>query len=254
MSTTDHKVILLTGASRGIGLAIAQFLLKASHKLVLVARSEEPLQKLKAEYPGQVEYLAADLNDFLNGAKAVDICLKSFTRIDSIIINHGTLTPVKRIADCTAEEWKTLYDTNVFSAVAFVQAALPSLRKTKGRIIFTSSGAAVGAYSTWGAYGSSKAALHHLTMTLNVEEPDITSISVRPGVVDTDMQKVVRGHSTVMDAKDAEKFKTLHESGKLLRPEQPGNVMARLALGAGHELGGKLWNWNDEELSDFQDS
>ncbi|EHK99095.1 putative Uncharacterized oxidoreductase [Glarea lozoyensis 74030] len=187
MSTTDHKVILLTGASRGIGLAIAQFLLKASHKLVLVARSEEPLQKLKAEYPGQVEYLAADLNDFLNG-------------------------------HCTAEEWKTLYDTNVFSAVAFVQAALPSLRKTKGRIIFTSSGAAVGAYSTWGAYGSSKAALHHLTMTLNVEEPDITSISVRPGVVDTDMQKVVRGHSTVMDAKDAEKFKTLHESESALGP------------------------------------
>jgi NAD(P)-dependent dehydrogenase (short-subunit alcohol dehydrogenase family) len=78
-------------------------------------------------------------------------------------------------------------------------------------------------------------------MTLTAEEPDITSISVRPGVVDTDMQKVVRGHSTVMDAKDAEKFKTLHESGKLLRPEQPGNVIARLALGAERELGGKLW-------------
>jgi hypothetical protein len=78
-------------------------------------------------------------------------------------------------------------------------------------------------------------------MTLNVEEPDITTISVRPGVVDTDMQAVVRGNSTVMDAKDAEKFKSLHESGKLLKPEQPGNVMARLALGAGRDLSGKLW-------------
>jgi NADP-dependent 3-hydroxy acid dehydrogenase YdfG len=64
MSASNHKVILLTGASRGIGLAIAQYLLKSSHKLLLVARSEEPLQSLKAEYPGQVEYLAADLADF----------------------------------------------------------------------------------------------------------------------------------------------------------------------------------------------
>ncbi|KAG9237686.1 hypothetical protein BJ875DRAFT_453184 [Amylocarpus encephaloides] len=253
MSAFDHKVIILTGASRGIGFAIARFLLKSSHKLVLVARSQEPLEKLKAEYPGQVEYIAADLADFENGAKAVDLCLKSFTRIDGLLINHGTLSPVKRISDCTAEEWRSTYDVNFFSALSFVKAAIPSLRRTHGRIILTSSGASVGAYSTWGAYGSSKAALNHLAMTLTTEEPDITSISVRPGVVDTDMQVEVRGNSHVMDDKDVEKFKTLHETGKLLKPEQPGNVMARLVLRAGRELSGKLWNWNDKELSSFQD-
>jgi short-subunit dehydrogenase len=61
---SESKAIILTGASRGIGLAIAQYLLRASHRLVLVARSAEPLQKLKSEYPGQVEYIAADLADF----------------------------------------------------------------------------------------------------------------------------------------------------------------------------------------------
>lgn len=60
----EPKVIVLTGASRGIGLSIAQYLLQASHKLVLVARSEEALKNLKSEYPSQVEYLAADLADF----------------------------------------------------------------------------------------------------------------------------------------------------------------------------------------------
>ena len=60
----ESHVVIVTGASRGIGLAIAQYLLRASHKLVLVARSAEPLQKLKAEYPGQVEYISADLSDF----------------------------------------------------------------------------------------------------------------------------------------------------------------------------------------------
>ena len=60
----ESKVIILTGAGRGIGLAIAEYLLKAPHKVVLVARSAEPLEKLKSKYPGQVEYLAADLADF----------------------------------------------------------------------------------------------------------------------------------------------------------------------------------------------
>jgi short-subunit dehydrogenase len=60
----NPKTIILTGASRGIGLAIAHFLLKASHKVFLVARTEEPLIELKNEYPGQAEFLAADLADF----------------------------------------------------------------------------------------------------------------------------------------------------------------------------------------------
>ena len=106
--------------------------------------------------------------------------------------------------------------------------------------MLTSSGASSNTYSTWGAYGSSKAALNHLAGTLATEEPDITVVSVRPGVVDTDMQVEVRGNHAVMDGKDAEKFKSLHEEGKLLKPEQPGNVMARLAVGAEKELSGKF--------------
>jgi NAD(P)-dependent dehydrogenase (short-subunit alcohol dehydrogenase family) len=121
-----------------------------------------------------------------------------------------------------------------------IKPALPSLRQTHGRIILTSSGAATGVYSTWGAYGSSKAALNHLAATLAVEEPDITSISIRPGVVDTEMQVEVRGHNSVMDSKDAEKFKCLHEDGNLLRPYQPGNVIGRLVLDGGNELSGKF--------------
>jgi NAD(P)-dependent dehydrogenase (short-subunit alcohol dehydrogenase family) len=104
----------------------------------------------------------------------------------------------------------------------------------------TSSGAATGAYSTWGPYGSSKAALNHLGLTLSVEEPDITSVSIRPGTVDTEMQAEVRKHNNVMDAKDALKFKNLYEEGELLKPEQPGNVIARLAVAAEKELSGKF--------------
>merc|ERR1711977_196819 len=231
------KNILLTGASRGIGLAIAKFLLKDSHKVFLVARTAAPMEALKKEFPGQVEFLAADLGDFDVGPKAISLALSSFKTLDALILNHGTLSPVKRIADSTPTEWRKAYDVNFFSLIGFIQPALPALRSSKGRVVLTSSGA------------SSNTALNHLTGTLATEEPDITVVSVRPGVVDTDMQVEVRGNHAVMDGKDAEKFKSLHEEGKLLKPEQPGNVMARLAVGAEKELSGKFLSWNDKELA-----
>ncbi len=82
--------------------------------------------------------------------------------------------------------------------------------------------------------------MNHLTATLKIEEPDITTIAVRPGTVDTEMQAEIRKNKSVMDPKDAEKFASLHTEKKLLKPEQPGNVMARLAVSANKELSGKF--------------
>lgn len=122
-----------------------------------------------------------------------------------------------------------------------MKAALPALRSAHGRIVFVSSGAAVNAYSGWGSYGAAKAALNHVALTLATEEPDVTSVSIRPGVVDTEMQRELREvHHETMDKKDAEKFASLKRDGGLLRPEQPGNVMARLALDAPKELSGRF--------------
>lgn len=235
------RVIILTGASRGIGLAIAQFLLKRQCRLVLMARSEDALEEIRAEYPDQVKVVAGDLADFSLGENAVNLATSTWRRLDGLIVNHGILDPVKRVSDCQAEEWRTSFDINVFSAVALVKAALPALRSSQGRIIFTSSGAAVNTYSTWGAYGASKAVLNRLALTLSVEEPDVTTISIRPGAVDTEMQRELREvHHKTMDTRDAEKFAGLKTSGGLLKPEQPGHVMARLALDAPKELSGRF--------------
>jgi NAD(P)-dependent dehydrogenase (short-subunit alcohol dehydrogenase family) len=108
-------------------------------------------------------------------------------------------------------------------------------------VVLTSSGAATNSYSTWGAYCASKAALRSLGQTLSVEEKAITTISVAPGVVDTEMQQALRDrHISRMDEKDQQKFTSLHQEGKLLKPEQPGNVMARLVVGAPKDLSGRL--------------
>ena len=117
---------------------------------------------------------------------------------------------------------------------------MPTLRKTKGRIILTSSGAASNPYSTWGAYCASKAALKSLAQTLGAEERDVISVSVIPGVIDTEMQANLRTkHISLLDEKDQKKFIGAFKEGKLLRPEQPGHVMARLVLNAPKDLSGQ---------------
>lgn len=115
------KVVLVTGASRGIGLAIARHLLAHSHKVVLVARAAEPLEALKKEFPEQVAFKATDATDYTALASTVDLAVATFGHLDGVIINHGTLTPVQRLADANLDAWKRLYDTNVFSALALVR-------------------------------------------------------------------------------------------------------------------------------------
>ncbi|KAF7185751.1 Benzil reductase ((S)-benzoin forming) IRC24 [Pseudocercospora fuligena] len=251
------KTILLTGASRGIGLSIAHYILSqpSKHNLIAVSRTEEPLRALQSQYSSErVDYLAVDLSDLSSGEKVVQLALQKFGKLDGVIVNHGVLDPVKRVEDSTAEEWRDAYTINFFSAVAIVKAAIPALRESKGTILFTSSGAASNSYSTWGAYGSAKAAMNHFAATLGNEEKDITSIAIRPGVVDTEMQRDIREkHRGSMDAKDAAKFAELKETGGLLRPEQPGHVMAKLVLDAPKELSGKFLTWNAEELRKFQE-
>ena len=234
-----------------------------------MSRTEATLNDLKDKAtPGSIAVVRADLTNLGAGAAIVETAIQKYGRLDGLIVNHGTLGPVNRLSDSTAQDWREAFNVNFFSAVDLVQAALPELRKTQGKIVVTSSGAATNAYTAWGAYGSSKAAINHLVATLALEEPDITSVAVRPGTVDTEMQREIREkHNLAMNPQDATKFANLKKDGKLLQPEQPGNVIARLALDARKELSGRFVScvhqhllakaypirWNDRDLDDFQD-
>ncbi|KAL8790440.1 MAG: hypothetical protein Q9213_000592 [Squamulea squamosa] len=228
----------------GIGYAIAEHLISKSHNVVLLARSVEPLEKLKALSPEQVSICVGDLANFSLAEESVAIANKEFGQLDGLVLNHGLLEPATRIADSNPEEWRQCFD---------VKAALPSLRKSNGRVIFTSSGASTKAYSTWGAYGASKAAMNHLNLTLAAEEPKVICVSIRPGVVDTQMQVNIRNvHSALMDEKDVAKFQSLHRQGELVKPEQPGRVIARLSVGASKQLSGQFLDWAAPELREYQ--
>lgn len=88
----------------------------------MIARSVEPLQKLKEQYSKQVEVLNGDLADLSIGQKAVDLALKSFGRLDGMVLNHGVLGQVGKIAQADPEQWKHGFDVNFISFVAFVSS------------------------------------------------------------------------------------------------------------------------------------
>ncbi|KAJ2902765.1 putative short-chain dehydrogenase [Zalerion maritima] len=249
------KVVIITGASRGIGLAITNELLANKHRVCLVSRSgDDEFKKLETTYPDQVRWVTGDLTEPTIASKVTSMTIMAYGQIDGLVVNHGALEPIAKLENCSLEEFKKLYDVNVFSAFNIAQTAIPELRKSKGSIVFTSSGAATKAYQGWGPYGSSKAALNSLASHLAEEESDITTVSIAPGRVDTEMQKTLREKGKgFMDDSAYQTFVDAFNSGDLFKPEQPGGVMARLVVGPDKGLSGKFLKWSDAELAAYQD-
>ena len=113
----------------GIGLAIAEYLLRNGHNVVVVARTKAPLEELQARYPKQVRTLTGDMADFSLAKKIVDLTMKDFGQIDGLIVNHGLLPPVSDVAESDPESWKKHFDVNFFSAVALVGISDEAERK-----------------------------------------------------------------------------------------------------------------------------
>jgi NAD(P)-dependent dehydrogenase (short-subunit alcohol dehydrogenase family) len=127
--------------------------------------------------------------------------------------------------------------------------AIEHLKATRGRIVNVSSGAANVALAAAGAYCAAKAALTHLTRVLALEEPRVTSVSVRPGVVDTRMQDILRNEGPrVMPAEQAGYYVDLKHQGELEPAEIPGRAIAWLALHAPPAWSGEFLNYDDPRI------
>ncbi|KAJ3170237.1 hypothetical protein HDU88_008864 [Geranomyces variabilis] len=256
-TATARKAIIVTGASRGLGLAVVQSLLESNARVLGVSRStlaaSPALAHLANAHPTAYTHLSEDLSDETAATRIVDLCISTFGRIDGVVHNAGILAPLAKLATAPLAQVRTAFDVNFFAGLALAQAALPHLRSARGRFILVSSGAAVNAYSGWGAYCTSKAAGNMLVAGLGVEEEDVVSVALRPGVVDTEMQAEIRttGKEAMGDNNHG-KFVDLHSSGKLLPADVPGTVIANLALEATKDLSGKFLSWDDKDLAAYQ--
>jgi NAD(P)-dependent dehydrogenase (short-subunit alcohol dehydrogenase family) len=177
---------IVTGASRGLGLALARALDERGWELVVDARGADALAEATADLD-RVTALAGDIADPDHRRALVDA---AGDRIDLVVNNASLLgpSPMPQLAGYPLDALREVYEANVLAPLAVLQLALPRLSEGAAVLDITSD-AGVEAYEGWGGYGSSKAALEHLSAILAAEQPALRVYWVDPGDMRTQMQQ-----------------------------------------------------------------
>lgn len=180
---TMTNTALITGASRGLGLALARSLAGAGWNLVLTARGADDLQRAAAELGATA--IPGDVTEPAH----VERLARAVPELDLLVNNASDLgvTPLPPLAGYPLEAFRVLLETNVTAPLALIQATLPALRAAGGAVVNITSDAATGAYEGWGGYGATKAALEQLSNVLSAEEPAIRVWWADPGEMNTRM-------------------------------------------------------------------
>lgn len=185
------RVALITGASRGLGLALARALAEKGWALVIDARGAEALEHARAELAGkaQVVSIPGDVSNDWHLQALVEAA-QELGGLDVLVNNASILgpSPQPNLAEYPLEVLEQVYRVNVLAPLRLIQLALPVL-KPGACIVNVTSDAGVEAYPGWGGYGSSKAALEQLSHVLAAEQPEFKVYWVDPGDMNTQMQQ-----------------------------------------------------------------
>jgi NAD(P)-dependent dehydrogenase (short-subunit alcohol dehydrogenase family) len=176
---------IVTGASRGLGLALSRALADRGWRLVIDAREPTALQEAAAELARRTD-VAALAGDVADAEHRRGLLAAAGGPVDLIVNNASVLgpSPQPQLADYPLDVLESVYRVNVLAPLALIQLALPQL-PAGARILNITSDAAVEPYEGWGGYGSSKAALEQLTAILGVERDDLRVYAVDPGDMNT---------------------------------------------------------------------
>ena len=201
MTSTLQPTALITGAGRGLGLALARSLLRDGWRVVTDARRAG---HLAAALPGAV-VVPGDVTDPAH-RDALAAAVSGLGRLDLLVNNASELgpSPLPRLADVPLAAARRVHETNVIAPLALIQEFLPLLRASRGIIVNLSSDAAVEAYEGWGTYGSSKAALDQLSAVLAAEEPGLAIYAVDPGDMRTQMHQAAFPGEDISDRPEPE--------------------------------------------------
>jgi NAD(P)-dependent dehydrogenase (short-subunit alcohol dehydrogenase family) len=185
------KTALITGASRGLGLALARSLAEKHWNLVIDARGTEALEHAKRQLSKQTEVtaLSGDVSEEAHLQKLIE-ATRALGGLDVLVNNASILgpSPQPTLANYPLGVLGQVYKVNVFAPLRLIQLALPIL-KPNATIINISSDAGVEGYSGWGGYGSSKAALEQVSRVLSAEHPEYKIYWVDPGDMNTEMHQ-----------------------------------------------------------------
>ena len=186
------RVAVITGASQGLGRALADELARAGWTLVIDARRADRLAVAAAELAThtKVVAIAGDVSNPSHREQLV-AAVHELGRIDLLVNNASTLgaSPLPALVAIDLDVLRNVYEVNVVAPLALTQQLLPALVASHGTIVNVTSDAAVEAYEGWGGYGSSKAAFEQLSYVLAAEHPDVRVLVVDPGDMRTEMHQ-----------------------------------------------------------------
>jgi len=192
MSNRDRNAIV-TGASRGLGFALAYQLADAGWHVIIDARGAEALANASERLAPLCGAVTAIPGDITDGAhRNALLAALPDGRLDLLVNNASILgpSPLPKVAEFDPDALQAIFDVNVIAPLQLTQLALPLLRASRGILLDVTSDAAVEAYPGWGGYGAAKAATEQLRNVLAAEEPAITVWRVDPGDVRTEMHQL----------------------------------------------------------------
>lgn len=184
-----NKVMLITGATSGIGKALAEYFYKKNYKLILTGNSQNKIEKLKKKFKKNSLLIQADLTNKLDIKKIVKLSIEKFKRIDVLIANAGLYEPDKIISG-NPDRWEAVINVNVTSVFRLINLVLPFMKKNKfGDVAITSSISGHQAIHWEPIYSASKHAIQSFAHGLRTQvgKYNIRVISIAPGMVMTEL-------------------------------------------------------------------
>ena len=251
------RVVVVSGANRGLGLAIAKACAAEGASVLMGARDQVELAKAGAEVQAVAKAGAKILWQTLDVSQAVsvqafaELAAAQWPHVDALVNNAGIYGPMGSLADLDWDAWEEAIRINLFGAMHMCRAFIPSLRRSKrGKIINLSGGAATQGMQGLSSYGASKAALVRVTETLALEEPGLDVNAVAPGALNTRLlgELLGAGPEKVGKAFYEKSLKQRDQGGT--PPEVAAGMIAWLASEQSNGVSGRLlsavWDpWKD---------
>ena len=206
-------MFIVTGGGSGIGRALAHALATLNQQVLIIGRRADHLKET-AMFSKRITYLCADVSTD-TGRKHIKMGLDSVSTITALIHNAGTVEPILPLSTLDESSFRQAMATNCEGPLFLTQLLQDKL--INGRVLHMGSGAAHFPVAGWAAYCVSKSALSMLTQCWQLESSQIAFASVMPGIIDTDMQAIIRA-SACMDADKVEFFRRLKSNQQLIAP------------------------------------
>ncbi len=250
------RVLVVTGASAGLGKALAQESASRGDRVTLISRSKEKLKQLAAMIVaggGEAESFPADISQEDAIIDVMTKIQKQYGSIDLLLNCAGVLEPVAPLIKISGKEIQTSLLTNVFGAYIITREALKRMiaQKNGGDIVHITSSAAENPYAGWSAYGSQKAALNMLTriVALETENTPVRIYAISPGPFESHMQQLLRG-SDPADFPQHDRFIQLYRDNALGSADKIARIILDITATNWPELSGRIADLRSGEFQD----